>query len=99
VQKIAIPFQEAQEQALQETVTDYLGIPIRRMPHWLPNVILAAIPDNLRVGYDLLDDFNTLDIKWLGETTMDYNYGIRMSMKLGVQYVFSNEITILKPAL
>jgi hypothetical protein len=99
VQKITIPFQEAEEQTLQETITDYLGIPIRRMHHWLPNVILAAIPDNLRVGYDLLDDFNTLDIKWLGETTMDYNYGVRMSMKLGVQYVFSNEITILKPAL
>jgi len=99
LQKIAIPYQEAQEEGLQETITDYLGIPIRRMPHWLPNVILAATPDNLRVGYDLLDDFNTLNIKWLGETTMDYNYGVRMSMKLGVQYVFSNEITILKPAL
>lgn len=78
---------------------DFLGVPVERMPDWLPNVILMARPENLFVGFDSQDDENSMDIKWLGETTMDYVYGIRCEMKSGVQYAFSKEITIIKPAL
>lgn len=78
---------------------DFLGVPVERMPDWLPNVILMARPENLFIGFDSQDDENAMDIKWLGETTMDYVYGIRCEMKTGIQYAFSQEITIIKPAL
>lgn len=77
---------------------DFLGYPVVRMPNWQENVILAHDPDNLFVGFDARDDENIMDIKYLGETTMDYVYGIRVEMKTGVQYNFPREITILKPA-
>ena len=77
---------------------DFLGYPIVRMPNWAENVILAHDPDNLFVGFDTTDDENIMDVKYLGETTMDYVYGIRVEMKTGVQYNFAKEITMVKPA-
>ena len=78
---------------------DFLGVRIERMPHWLPNCILAARAESLKLGYDTTDDFNTMKIMYMGDTTMDELYSIRVSMKTGENYTFGSELVIVTPAI
>lgn len=63
------------------------------------NTIGSWLPKHVFYGYDLSNDYSTVNVVWQGDKTLDQVYRLKGAMKTGIQIStkFANEITLSTP--
>lgn len=63
------------------------------------NTMGSWLPKHVFYGYDLSDDYSTVEVLWQGNTTGDKVYRLQGKMKTGIQITkkFANDITLSTP--
>ncbi|HKR03465.1 MAG TPA: hypothetical protein VJY62_02435 [Bacteroidia bacterium] len=81
-----------------DKVLDFLGNVLTPMPYWKPNVIVIAKVSNMFLAVDLLGDGSSLETVDMRKTTLDQVVRMKCGMKSDVNYMFSQEIEMWRPA-
>lgn len=84
--------------SFNENGLDYLGYQVEKMTDFLNNCILVTNWRNLVLGLDLEDDMNKLNVTFPGAITNEMVHRFRLGMKSAVNYIFPEQIAIIKPA-
>ncbi len=77
-------------------VMKYLGYEVRVVPGMCDDMIVFTVPDNLRFGTLLVDDFNSVTVKDMLESNLDLSIRCRMDFKCATACIYGAEVVFGK---